>query len=205
MSAIPTILLAAGQSRRMGGADKLMQKIDGIPLLRRSAITALTAGPVIIALPPKPHPRYGALSGLDAQIVPIPDAMEGMNASLRGALAHVGPKAPAAMVMLADLPDLSPADLAAVLAARQDNPDFLIWRGATRAGKPGHPVLFDRSLFSALSQLTGDAGAQSVVRAHIDRVRTIPLPGQNALADLDTSEDWAKWHQSRGTKSQTPK
>ncbi len=200
MTRIPIILLAAGQSSRMGGADKLLQQVDGVPLLRRSAQTALAAGPVTVALPQRPHPRYQALDGLDVRRVPIPNAAEGMNASLRGVLAHIGPDATAVMVMLADLPDLTSNDLAEVLAAHNNNPDFLIWRGATQSGKPGHPVVFDQSLFAALAQLTGDEGAQSVVRANKDRVFTVALPGSHALLDLDTPEDWAAWQ-----KNQPPK
>ncbi|WP_120635232.1 NTP transferase domain-containing protein [Ruegeria sp. EL01] len=197
MDKIPVILLAAGQSRRMGGADKLIKEVDGIPLVRRSTEIAMTAGPVIVALPPRPHRRYDALADLDVLRVPIPEATEGMNASLRGALTHVAPDAPAAMVMLADLPELSSADLGAVLSARTEHPDHLIWRGATDSGKPGHPVLFDRSLFSQLSELTGDDGAQSVVRANKDKVHLESLPRQHALRDLDTREDWDDWHANR--------
>ena len=91
MDQIPIILLAAGQSSRMGGKDKLLQIVDGQTLLRRSALIARCAAPMIVALPPAPHPRYDALDGLDLRCVEIPDASEGMNASLRGALAHVLP------------------------------------------------------------------------------------------------------------------
>lgn len=205
MIQIPILLLAAGQSSRMRGADKLMQEIDGVPLLRRSALTAMAAGPVIVALPPRPHPRYEALTGLDVQIAPIPDAAEGMNASLRGALALVSLDAPAAMIMLADLPDLTPDDLKVVLRARERNPDHLIWRGATQSGKPGHPVLFDQSLFATLSQLTGDTGAQSVIRSNGARLCLVPLPGRNALYDLDTPEDWTNWRKGREGRTQPPK
>lgn len=193
MSEIPVILLAAGQSRRMGGADKLMQDVGGMPLLRRTATRAIRVGPVIVALPPRPHDRYGALAGLNVQLIPVPEAAEGMNASLRRALAKVPAKAPAVMVMLADLPDLTTDDLTAVLHARRAHPRHLIWRGATARGKPGHPVLFDKSLFGDLSELQGDDGAQAVVRAHLDQVCLQPLPGQNALLDLDTPEDWVAW------------
>lgn len=199
MTKIPVILLAAGQSRRMVGADKLLQRIDGISLLRRSALTALRAGPVIVALPPAPHPRYETLAGLDLTKVGIPDADEGMNASLRGALAHMPPDANAVMVLLADLPDIAVEDLKSVIASVHEQPDNLIWRGATSAGKPGHPVVFDRQLFDELTRLTGDDGAQSVVRAHKDKVCLVPLPGQNALLDLDTPEDWASWRIQRST------
>ncbi len=199
MTDIPIILLAAGQSRRMRGADKLLQAVDGMPLLRRSAMTALEVGPVIAALPPRPHARYDALEGLDVWKVPIADAAEGMNASLRGALARVDDAAPAAMVLLADLPELTANDLRAVKTARGANPDYLIWRGATSAGKPGHPVIFDRQLFPELRKLTGDQGAQSVIRAQKDKAHLTRLPGENALLDLDTPEAWADWRRKRGS------
>ncbi len=177
----------------MAGTDKLMQMVDGAPLLRRTAQTAMQAGPVIVALPPAPHPRHDAVKGLNVLVVGIPDADEGMNASLRGALAHVPPNADAVMVLLADLPEITESDLLQVTTSVQKHPECLIWRGATATGKPGHPVVFDRSLFEELSHLTGDEGAQSVVRAFKDAVHLQQLPGENALLDLDTPEDWARW------------
>ncbi|WP_170412517.1 nucleotidyltransferase family protein [Ruegeria atlantica] len=199
MSDIPIILLAAGQSRRMAGADKLMQSVDGLPLLRRSAQTALQVGPVIVALPPAPHPRHDALKGLSVVAVGIPDADEGMNASLRGALAHVPAGSKAVMVLLADLPEITADDLRKVTESVHDYPDCLIWRGASSAGKPGHPVVFARPLFGELSQLAGDEGAQSVVKAHKDAVHLQLLPNQNALLDLDTPEDWARWRSQKSS------
>ncbi|WP_420584199.1 nucleotidyltransferase family protein [Ruegeria sp.] len=197
MTQIPILLLAAGQSSRMGGADKLLQDVDGQPLLRRSAIVAQGAGPVIVAMPASPHPRYDALRGLDLHLVGVPDAQEGMNASLRRALAHVPGDTQAVMVLLADLPDITTTDLNAVMASVDNHPDYLIWRGTTAEGKPGHPVVFHHSLFDQLSQLTGDEGAQSVVRSHPGQTHLHPLPGKNALLDLDTPEDWAAWRAER--------
>ncbi|SHI61766.1 CTP:molybdopterin cytidylyltransferase MocA [Ruegeria lacuscaerulensis ITI-1157] len=193
MSTIPIILLAAGQSSRMGGADKLMRPIDGVPLLRRSAMIANQIGPVVVALPPAPHPRYEVLRDLDVRLAEITDAAEGMNASLRGALSHIPETARAAMVLLADLPDLTAEDLRAVLASTDRFPNNLIWRGACADGTPGHPVIFDRTLFAELRSLEGDGGAQNVVRAHKSRVHLHPLPGRHAVFDLDTPQDWAAW------------
>lgn len=202
MNEIPIILLAAGRSSRMGGSDKLMRQVDGVPLLRRSAQTAAAVGPVIVALPPAPHPRHDALDGLPVRGVEIPDADEGMNASLRGALAHVPPDAPAVMVLLADLPDLTADDLRALVQATRTYPDMRIWRGTSAEGQPGHPVIFDRTLFAELGQLSGDDGAQAVVRRHANQVHLHPLPGHRAVRDLDTPEDWAAWQSDRDR--QTP-
>ena len=64
-SPLPVILLAAGASTRMRGRDKLMEDLGGQPLLRHQARLAQSIGPVTVALPPAPHPRYTAISGLD--------------------------------------------------------------------------------------------------------------------------------------------
>ncbi|MGZ2257756.1 nucleotidyltransferase family protein [Roseobacter sp. A03A-229] len=202
---LPVIVLAAGQSRRMRGADKLLEEIDGVPLLRRQAELAcsVTSAPVLVALPPAPHPRYQCLDALAVNRVPVPDAKEGMNASLRTAFAALPPDAPAAMLLLADLPELTRDDLNDVLQAIDLKSDIQIWRGATEAGKPGHPIVFAATLFPAFAKLSGDGGGRDVVSQAGEHVKLIPLPGQRARRDLDTPEDWAAWRAERGQSEQT--
>lgn len=196
---IPVILLAAGQSRRMRGADKLLEPVEGAPLLRRQADSARAAtdGPVIVALPPPPHPRYAVLTGLDVTPLAVPDAAEGMNASLRTAFAALPTGAPAAMLLLADLPELLPVHLTRVLEAVDLDSDTLIWRGATEDGAPGHPIVFAKSMFAEFANLSGDGGGREVVALAKGRVKLVSLPGQAARRDLDTPEDWADWRAER--------
>jgi len=194
---LPVILLAAGASTRMRGRDKLLEEVDGQPLLRRQARLAQGIGPVIVALPPAPHPRYTALSGLDVTALPIAEAAEGMGASLRAAFAALPAQTPAAMVMLADMPELQAEDLARLAEAVDTDSDTLIWRAATSGGAPGHPIVFAAALFELLKQLTGDDGGRAVVQRAADRVYMVPLPGDRARLDLDTPEDWAAWRQGR--------
>lgn len=195
LSDIPIIVLAAGQSRRMGDRDKLLEEIQGVPLLRKQAAMAraVTRAEVIVALPPRPHLRYAALKGLDVTCIEITDADEGMNASLRTAFRALPPDAPAAMLLLGDMPDLTEKDLATVLKEVDPDKDILIWRGATEDGKPGHPIVFASVLFADFQALKGDGGGREVVARAGERVALIPLPGQNARLDLDTPQDWAAW------------
>lgn len=197
---LPIILLAAGQSRRMRGADKLLESIDGVPLLRKQAemACAVTIGPVLVTLPPTPHPRYQCLDALAVNRIPVPDASEGMNASLRTAFAALPPGVPAAMLLLADLPDLTCEDLNKVMQSVDLKSQKLIWRGSTQEGEPGHPIVFSASLFPAFATLTGDGGGREVVAQAADRVTLVPLPGTHARRDLDTPEDWAAWRMERG-------
>jgi molybdenum cofactor cytidylyltransferase len=196
---LPIVILAAGQSRRMRGVDKLMQEVEARPLIRRQTEMALraTSGPVIVTLPPPPHPRYEALQGTRAKIVAVPDALDGMSASLRRGLWALPEDAPAVMVLLADLPELTSQDLRHLCAKVDLDSDTLIWRGATADGAPGHPIVFARALVEPLCALQGDSGGAEVVARYRDRMMLVRLPQDRARRDLDTPEDWAAWREDR--------
>lgn len=194
MSDIPIIILAAGASRRMQGRDKLMEPVTSKTLLSQQIDNACRASTrVIVTLPPYPHPRYDVVTEKNVETVTVSDAAEGISASLRAGLRALPASVPAAMVLLADLPDLTCDDFRAILTARQKHPASTIWRGTTQAGKPGHPILFAAVHFPALMALSGDQGASRLISAHADAVTLVKLPGDNALRDLDTPEDWAAW------------
>ena len=59
------LLLAAGASSRMRGGDKLLERVDGVPLVRRQVLAALATGcEVVVCLPDSTGPRFAALDGL---------------------------------------------------------------------------------------------------------------------------------------------
>lgn len=190
------LILAAGSSSRMRGGDKLLEPVDGQPLLARITAAALATGcPVTVALPPDRPAREDCLRGMGLRRVTVPDPQLGMAASLRAGLAALPRPAPL-LLLLADLPEITAEDLRAVLAAWRETPDALL-RGATADGRAGHPVGFPPDLWPELLQLSGDQGAREVVARHKDRLRLLPLPGQHATTDLDTPEDWANWRAGR--------
>lgn len=194
MADVPILILAAGASSRMRGADKLLEAVDGQPLLRRQARMALEVSrDVRVALPAAPHPRDAVLSDVPVQVIRVEDAAEGMGASLRTAFAGV--TAPRALLLLADLPELDAADLRVVLAAPLDAPNARIWRGATQDGHGGHPMLIDRTVYTDFEALTGDDGGRGIVQKH--GAHLVPLQGSRARLDLDTPEDWAAWRKGR--------
>lgn len=188
------ILLAAGASRRMLGRDKLMEEVDGMPLLRRQALRACAASaPVFVTLPPAPHPRYGALEGLDITVVAVPDASDGMNASLSAGLRAVPSEIQGVMILLADMPDITESDINTIIQGVDYNSDSLIWRATTQDGSAGHPIVFHRQLIPELIALTGDKGGSKIVRAHCNKTVHIRLPAEHARTDLDTPQAWATW------------
>lgn len=190
---IPILILAAGTSSRMRGGDKMLEDVGGVPLLRRQAEIAFATGqPVFVALAPESPAHLDAIAGLDVTPLIVPDAIEGLSGTLRGAIPQL-PQSGAFMLMLADLVALTTADLLAVIAARVEHPGNLIWRGATRGEKAGHPILIDDSLRPAFAKLHGDEGGQAILHPLRDQTRLVVFEDDRARLDLDTPEDWAAW------------
>lgn len=189
------LVLAAGASSRMRGRDKLVQRIKGKPILRMVAETALATGaPVLVTLPPASEARRAAVADLALQVVEVPDAGLGMSRSIVGGLAAITDPGPndGMMILPADMPGFSAKALADLISRFRAEPD-LAWRGGTTDGTPGHPAIFPRDLWPALAAISGDEGGRSVLKRHADRVRQVPFPGNMAILDLDTPEDWATY------------
>ena len=196
---IPIILLAAGQSSRMRGRDKLLEIVEGEALLRRQAriARAATRGAVIVALPPAPHPRYALVADMEVEALPVPDAA-GVPAGRAANPARSEAFIPsAAMVLLADLPELTDDDLNTVFHAVDIKSNYTVWRGATADGKPGHPTVFAACHFDHFAQMQGDTGGKEIIAQAQDQTLLIPLPDNRARLDLDTPEAWAAWRATR--------
>jgi CTP:molybdopterin cytidylyltransferase MocA len=191
------LILAAGASSRMRGADKLVQPVEGKPMLRRVAETAVATGaPVTVTLPASAPAREAALYGLDLARVAVPDASLGMSRSLvRGVAAIEMGKTGAMdgiMVLPADMPGFTIAALSDLIARFTGDPKD-IWRGTDETGHEGHPTIFPRDLWPDLAAVSGDEGGRAIIKSHRDRVRLLPLPGHMATLDLDTPEDWVAY------------
>ncbi|MFO6463274.1 NTP transferase domain-containing protein [Jannaschia sp. KMU-145] len=192
MRPIPAILvLAAGASSRMRGADKLLEEVDGTPLVLRAVRAACAVSPeVIVALPAGDTQRRAWLGDTPARLVDVVD--RAMSASIRAGVAEV--TAGALLIHLADMPEIDPVALQAVVDAWRGC-DASILRATAADGTPGQPVVFGRDHFAALARLTGDRGARALLTEA--GIATVALPGRAALTDLDTPEDWADWRASR--------
>ena len=183
----------------MRGIDKLTLPVDGEPVLRQQTQAARAVSQqVIVALPAWPHPRHDLVSDLDVVRLPVADAAMGMSYSLRAGINVLPASATAVLILLADLPELTSADMRTVIECHQNRPDAKIVQGITTSGAPGHPILFVSELFQEFNQLAGDVGAKSVIAAHRSDRISVALPGNRAILDLDTPEDWADWRARTG-------
>ena len=185
---LPTLLLAAGQSSRMLGGDKLMEQVEDEPLLSLLCKRALATGPVTVTLPDdRDHPRWAVVPD-DVQTVPVTGQMSD---SIRAGLSALPATATGVIILPADMPDITSDDLTAIRSAV--TPDAMIVRATTEDGKPGHPIYFTRAMFPAFDALEGDRGAFRVCTVYEDSTIFVPLKGQRARLDLDTPAEWESY------------
>lgn len=195
MSGLAILILAAGRSSRMRGADKLLEPVQGRPLIRHLAEQARQLDlPVLITVPRDEVWRRAALAGLDVALVDVDDPGAGMAASLAAGITALPADRTGVMLVLGDMPEITGADMALLAEAFARAGGATISRGASADGAPGHPVVFPARLFADLSRLTGDSGARDILAT--EDVQLVQLPGQHAVIDLDTPEDWARWHRT---------
>jgi molybdenum cofactor cytidylyltransferase len=189
------LLLAAGTSSRMG-ANKLLFEIEGQSLLRSAALRAVSAGlsPLYVVLGHEAGLARRELDDISCEIVLNRDYEQGITSSLTTGVAALAADVPAVVVMLADMPHVGAPMIASLVARYRSTPAPLVISDYEGVNAP--PVLYDRSLFTELRSLTGDAGCgRQVVARHRSEAEVLRWPAP-ALADIDLPEDYARM---RGT------
>ncbi|NNH55596.1 nucleotidyltransferase family protein [Rhizobium laguerreae] len=191
-ASVAIVILAAGKASRMGegGKHKLLAEFDGVPLVRRSALTALgtDAASVIVVTGHRRSEIEAALDGLDLTFIDNPDYAGGMASSLMaGVSSKRADGADGILVMLADMPGISTAHLDALIFAFRNAGGEAVVRAVSR-GKPGNPVILPRSLIHAVLRLEGDVGARDIIATSGLPVLDVDV-GDAACLDVDTPDD----------------
>ncbi len=182
------IILAAGMSTRFGRTKQTCPWKD-TNFAARAAQVALDAGldPVVLVVGWDAENVKQAVDGLPVQVVLNPEYASGQSASVRSGLAAMPSRTAAALFLLADQPLITPEILRDLVQAHRQTaapacvPVF--------EGRRGNPVLFDRSLFGELRELTGDAGGRVLLEKYGNAIVSVPAD-RAVLVDIDTPEDY---------------
>jgi len=193
------VVLAAGESQRMGGRPKPLIERDGVPLVRRAVQALLGAGigEIVVVVGYRADEVAWAVNDLPVRVAVNEAYPAGHVTSLRKGLLELPDSVAATLVVLADQPLLEVADVSAVIAAYEG-------RGSARAVVPrvqqrrGHPVALEASACSEI--LRGDAGygAREWLDEHPDEVSWFDSDNLHYVEDLDYPEDLERIAQRHG-------
>jgi molybdenum cofactor cytidylyltransferase len=192
---LAAIILAAGDSTRMGRPKALLPDPEGRPFVARLVRTFGAAGvrDVIVVTGSLHAAIAEALAADQPAIAPTlvnnPQPALGQVSSLWMGLDAAARLGVEGMLMtLVDIPLVRASTIQKVIDAwtRSRAP---IVRPAI-GDRHGHPVLFDRSVFDALRHAPITEGARAVVHANADRIVNVQVEDEGCLLDVDTPADY---------------
>jgi molybdenum cofactor cytidylyltransferase len=186
---IAAIILAAGQSSRMG-QHKLLLPLLGKPLLLHVVDHASAAGfdEVLVVVGYHAEAVRALLTNRPVRVIENPVYAQGQSTSMRAGIAALAPQTEAAMLLLADQPLVSPAILQQLLQAWQATAKPIV--APYYGGQRGNPVLFARALFPELLSVTGDQGGREILQRHAREVEPVQIADADAAQDLDTWQEY---------------
>jgi molybdenum cofactor cytidylyltransferase len=190
MMAVAAIVLAAGRSSRMGPRNKLLELVEGKPIVARVVEAAIASGadPVIVVTGFEAPRIAEALGDLKVSIVPNPNFEQGLSTSLQTGLGALPPNSDGALVLLGDMPGVESTDLEALMAAFAAKGRQSICVPVNR-GRRGNPVLWGAAYFTEMMRISGDVGAKQLIAQHQERVTEVPVESDGIFADVDTPAD----------------
>jgi CTP:molybdopterin cytidylyltransferase MocA len=174
------LILAAGESRRMGSPKALLEYRGATFLGTLAGLFAERCSPVIVTLGASAA-EIRSRASYPAQFVLNADYKRGQLTSMQCGLRAVPPKAEGVMFTLVDHPAVSPATLDALLAMRGGE----LLRVPRYQGRRGHPVWFSRELIPEFLALPEDGAARDVVRRHADGTAFLDVDDAGIVADID--------------------
>lgn len=186
------LILAAGQSKRLGSPKQLLT-YGGETLIGKVSRMALglNMGPVCCVLGAHADTVRAALGDDHVHIVWNEAWMEGMAGSLRvglQAMQNQFPETDGVLILVCDQPFLDQELIEKLVKAQRES--GLPAAAASYQGKPGTPALFHKCLFPELLQLQGDKGARKLLERIRDRV--CELNFEQGSVDIDTPDDYAR-------------
>jgi molybdenum cofactor cytidylyltransferase len=185
------IILAAGASSRMGVPKQLLL-VDGKTLIKRVCDTSLDTPchPIVLVLGANRNLIRKETERMPITVIDNPHWENGMSSSIKMGLAgaYMTEKAIEAVIFLTvDMPYVS-SELINKMIEKAKSDEKIEIVACKYENQMGIPVLFKRSLFTNLLELSGDEGAKKVVVKNKDKVAFIDFP-QGKL-DLDTVEEY---------------
>jgi len=186
------IVLAAGESRRMGQPKQLLP-FGKHTILERVVDTLLTAGvgEVVVVLGHLADRVRPVLGDRPVRAVVNTEYRQGMLSSVKCGVRAVGAGYDAVLFALGDQPQIEGAVVSEVMRAYRDGKAGIV---IPRYGdKKGHPIIINLQRYrEAIANLPEDAGLNVLMQEHADDVRLIDVATEDIIRDIDVPDDYTR-------------
>jgi len=187
---ISAILLAAGESRRMG-RPKLLLKWGGSTIIEKSVDTLLASkiDELIVVLGHQAQAILRKLGARRLKAVVNPQYRMGMSTSIRTGIGQVSSMSEAILIALADQPLIERDLIDHLIDTYGRNPQGIVL--PSYKGRRGHPVILDSNRYRGeMENLMGDAGCRPILERHPGDILEVPVDSEGVLVDIDSWEHY---------------
>ena len=190
------VILAAGNSTRMGKDNKLLRNVGEASLIRNTAVEMLKSDldSCSIVLGYQSDKVAEVIKDLNINLILNPLWQEGQASSLKAALNTLDDTYSDLLIMLGDMPGVKTRHINKVieehLLANNRKSKITI---PSFNGRKGNPVIWGRSFFPDLSNIEGDLGGRALFSQHPAAINLLDVDDSAFVTDADTPEDFKKF------------
>lgn len=194
---LSAIVLAAGESRRMGRRNKLLLSIGGVALVRRSVdiLAACEFVELVVVIGHEREAVAAALDGLEVRTVFNVAYGGGQTTSVRAGLRALTQPSEGVMICLADQPAIDRQDIEVIRRAfgRRGTKAVTV---PTYAGKRGNPIVLQRSRCDEILKRQGNFACRQFIEKNAALVATVEMDCDHVVVDVDRAQDYEAWSRS---------
>ena len=188
---VSAILLAAGESRRMGSFKQLLT-LGGKTFVECCVdnLLASRAGEVVVVTGHREAEVRAALVDRPVRFAQNPDYRAGMASSIKHGISVVSDHAHACLIALVDQPQIGIEVFNLVIETYLTEGPLIVV--PTYQGRRGHPIVLDLKLTTEILETDSNQGLRQVVNSHRDQTISVEVPSASVLFDYDTPEDYKR-------------
>ena len=187
---ISAILLAAGESKRMNGRNKLIEKVNGEPLIKHSVRNILESSIDELIIIVGHHSKIiKNLINKNKKIKFIFNSnyKSGIASSIKLGLKNLSEQTQGFFICLGDMPMIN-KEIYNKLIMHLKNNEIVV---PTFKNKQGNPILFSNLMKDKVMMVEGDNGAKKILELHKDKIFNVDIKDLKILKDFDTQDDFS--------------
>jgi molybdenum cofactor cytidylyltransferase len=191
MSKIWSIILAAGESKRMGQA-KMLLNINGKIMIEQviNNVTCSDTDNTLVVLGAYQDLLVDLVKKSGVKYCINENYKDGMLSSIQCGFNNLPPDYEAALIFQGDQPLIQPPVINLVIKAyKSSNKGIVI---PIYKGKRGHPILIDKKYGAEIAKLEPSEGLRSLSYKYPDDVFEVETDDPGILKDFDTIKDYQK-------------
>jgi len=186
---VAAVVLAAGESKRMGKPKQLMP-FGSRTIVEQTIDNLLSSrvGEVIVVVGYKAHEVIKTIASRPVKIAINPAYRQGMSTSLIAGLNLVDDRTRAVMLVLGDQPFIEGRTIDKLIREFYNHDKGIAI--PVCQGRRGHPIIFAVKYKQELLGLKGDVGGKQIINQHPDDILEVAVDSESVNIDIDTIDDY---------------